>query len=629
MVGREAVRCSGQKATDEHKEASLLEAGSGKLDSGEARLRELGYKQELRREWGPLASFSGSLGFMAFTTGITGTFSIAYEDGGPATAVWGWISVALMNIFVALSMAEIVSSYPIAGGPYFWCLELTNNDPKYVIIGWITGWLNVLGQFATTAFAGFFLAQHLAAMWLLSNGHSFSPEELLLTYAIVLVAGACVGSVPTKWAKYHALFSAAFLLAGGTMLILVLPLVAPVHQSAATIFLNFDLSDVAKNGLPNVAYMFLIGTIMPQGTFIGFELPAQFVEETRSADRVAPRAIVLSVCCTTVFGFAYVLALLFSIQDATGLLTGDANGYLVGRIFCDVFKARYGTNIGGVCFLAIPLVTTFNSTTLSLSSNARMLWSFARDRGVPLHGVWSALNPMTGTPVNAVWAMAALAFLLGLPMLYSLSVFNALVSISSIGLYVSYGIPILVRVIKHKNFKPGPFRLGRWHLPINLAAVSWVIISSVSFILPTTYPISYENLNWTCATVGAVIIGVLASWFTPQIGARHWYHGKSHTLESRHDVGSEGDGSSGRRRRSFRSVPKLTLMELIEDWKIKETEGAVIAVCGGLAASEQPGALAGRPASLELSRHSRQPEVTWTNDDPSVSKDCVPSRPQN
>ena len=54
-----------------------------------------------------------------------------------------------------------------------------------------------------------------------------------------------------------------------------------------------------------------------------------------------------------------------------------------------------------------------------------------------------------------------------------------------------------------------------------------------------TYPISYENLNWTCATVGAVIIGVLASWFTPKIGARHWYHGKSHTLESRHDVVSK------------------------------------------------------------------------------------------
>lgn len=88
----------------------------------------------------------------------------------------------------------------------------------------------------------------------------------------MLVAGACVCSVPTRWAEYHAAFCAAFLLAGGTTLTLVLPLVAPVHQSAATVFFNFDVADVAKNGLPNVAYMFLIGTIMPQGTFIGFEL---------------------------------------------------------------------------------------------------------------------------------------------------------------------------------------------------------------------------------------------------------------------------------------------------------------------------------------------------------------------
>lgn len=48
------------------------EEGISYMDSGEARLRELGYKQELRREWGLLSSFSGSLGFMAFTTGITG-----------------------------------------------------------------------------------------------------------------------------------------------------------------------------------------------------------------------------------------------------------------------------------------------------------------------------------------------------------------------------------------------------------------------------------------------------------------------------------------------------------------------------------------------------------------------------
>ncbi len=54
-----------------------------------------------------------------------------------------------------------------------------------------------------------------------------------------------------------------------------------------------------------------------------------------------------------------------------------------------------------------------------------------------------------------------------------------------------------------------------------------------AFILPTIYPVSYDNLNWTCVTVGAVIIGVMIAWFLPKFGARHWYHGKSHTLECR------------------------------------------------------------------------------------------------
>ncbi len=46
-----------------------------------------------------------------------------------------------------------------------------------------TGWLNVLGQFATTAGVGALLANHIANMWLLGNGHVFTSVELLLTYA--------------------------------------------------------------------------------------------------------------------------------------------------------------------------------------------------------------------------------------------------------------------------------------------------------------------------------------------------------------------------------------------------------------------------------------------------------------
>lgn len=51
---------------------------------------------------------------------VAGLFGVAYTNGGPFWALWGWVIVAIMNIFVALSMAEIVSAFPVAGGPYFW-----------------------------------------------------------------------------------------------------------------------------------------------------------------------------------------------------------------------------------------------------------------------------------------------------------------------------------------------------------------------------------------------------------------------------------------------------------------------------------------------------------------------------
>ncbi len=42
--------------------------------------------------------------------------------------------------------------------------------------------------------------------------------------------------------------------------------------------------------------------------------PVQFAEETKQADKTVPRAIMISILCTAVLGFCYVVALLFCIQ---------------------------------------------------------------------------------------------------------------------------------------------------------------------------------------------------------------------------------------------------------------------------------------------------------------------------
>lgn len=39
----------------------------------------------------------------------------------------GWICVSIMTMFVALSMAEVVSAVPTSGGPYHWCKLLSSS----------------------------------------------------------------------------------------------------------------------------------------------------------------------------------------------------------------------------------------------------------------------------------------------------------------------------------------------------------------------------------------------------------------------------------------------------------------------------------------------------------------------
>ncbi len=52
------------------------------------------------------------------------------------------------------------------------------------MVGYVyAGWLNVLGQFATTGTLGYITVKHLGVMWMLANGHIFSNAETFLGYA--------------------------------------------------------------------------------------------------------------------------------------------------------------------------------------------------------------------------------------------------------------------------------------------------------------------------------------------------------------------------------------------------------------------------------------------------------------
>lgn len=148
-----------------------------------------------------------------------------------------------------------------------------------------------------------------------------------------------------------------------------------------------------------------------------------------------------------------------------------------------------------------------------------MLTSAGRDRGIPTF--FSKVDQRFKSPIRTIWLAVTLAFILGLPSLGSSVAFAAATSIATIGLYLSYGFPILEALIWNK-FKKGPFNLGLFSRPIALVSCLWIGFITIIFCLPNVSPVTSQTLNYTPVAVGIVVVWAFGSWF---LWARRWFTG--------------------------------------------------------------------------------------------------------
>ena len=102
--------------------------------------------------------------------------------GGPASSAYGWLLVGIMVTFVGLAMAEVCSSYPTAGGLYYWSAKLAKkNGPAWA---WFTGWFNLLGQVAITAGIDFGLSAFVCAFMGIAFDVEVTKLILIVTYTV-------------------------------------------------------------------------------------------------------------------------------------------------------------------------------------------------------------------------------------------------------------------------------------------------------------------------------------------------------------------------------------------------------------------------------------------------------------
>lgn len=251
-------------------------AATRSMSKDEGRLRELGYKQELKRDWSLMHNFGVSFSIISVITGITTLFSYGLNTGGPGVMSVGWLIVSFFTMFVGLGMAEIVSAIPSAGGPYFWAAILA--PKKWApFASWVTGWFNLLGQVAVTTGITFGCAGLISTLATV-DGYVPSAGRTLGIYAALLFSHGLVNSFGVHILRYLNNISITLHSLGVFSFAVAVVAKAPHHQSAKFVFAKFydgtgDPTGWSVRASP--AYVACIGILMSQYTITGFD--ARFV----------------------------------------------------------------------------------------------------------------------------------------------------------------------------------------------------------------------------------------------------------------------------------------------------------------------------------------------------------------
>jgi len=475
-------------------------------------LHKLGYAQELRRRMSTFSNFAVSFTIISILSGCLTLYGYGMNVGGPVIMTIGWPLVGVMVTMVGLAMAEVCSSFPTAGGLYYWAAKLGGKSSAGW--SWFTGWFNLLGQVAITAGIDFGLALFADA---LLNGlwnYPTTPGYIVLIYAVVLFLHGLLNTFGVGVVAFLNNVSVWWHLIGVAIIFIVLFFVPSHHQSVSFIFTNFvNNTGFSFGGAP--IYVFAIGLLLAQYTFTGYDASAHMTEETHNAAVAGPRGIVWSIIISLIAGWILLIGVTGAIQNYATESTAVTPG---AQIFLDAVG-----HDGGLFLLFIVVGAQFYCGMSSVTANSRMIYAFSRDGAVPGSQFWHKINARTRTPTNSIWFAAVGAFILGVPYLWSPVAYAAVTSIATIGLYMAYGIPIFLRLRAGSSFQRGPWHLGSWSTPVGVIAVIWIVFICILFLLPQFSPgNTLATFNFAPVAV-VVVIGYAGGYWL--LSARNWFKG--------------------------------------------------------------------------------------------------------
>ncbi|KAF2689498.1 choline transport protein [Lentithecium fluviatile CBS 122367] len=482
------------------------------IDEDALKLAEMGYTQEMSRNFSVWSVLGVGFSLTNSWFGISAALITGINSGGPLLIIYGIILIALISTCVGITLSEMASAMPNAGGQYFWANELA---PKRWanIASYLTGWFAWAGSIFTSASVALAMGSATVGCYQLSHPdliikpwHTFVAYQMANIFCFFF---NCYGrTLPTiaKVTLWTSLVSFAVIL-------ITVPAVAPTHQHAKFVFATF----INGTGWAEGGIAFIVGLVNTNWSFACLDSASHLAEEVHRPERMIPIAIMGTVAIGFVTSWFFSVAMFFSI-------VGDFTNILSSATYVPILELFYQalSNKAGAIFLeAMIIATGLGCLVASHTWQSRLCWSFARDRGLPGYQWLSKVHPKLDVPVNAHFASCVIVAIVGCLYLASLTAFNSMITACIVLLYLSYSIPVICLLVKGRaNIKPGPFWLGPIGLVANIVTLLWTLFTLVMYSFPFAKPVLTSNMNYVSLVYAVIVIIITVDWFVR--GRKHF-----------------------------------------------------------------------------------------------------------
>ena len=440
-------------------------AAPAQADADAARLRELGYEQELRRG---LRIFDNvALGFAAMSP-VVGLYAVVLVGTLVAGPAWIWVlPIALAGQCLLLVVyTELAAEFPIAGGAYQWSRRLLGGS-----YGWLSGWVAICAYVAANT-----TVAYLGAPWALTLlGIEATPNAIVVTGMLLVVVCALTGAfgVDVLGRAIKVGIAAEVVAAIGIAFALLL-----VFREQDVSILTHTLGAEALSG-GSVGAGMLAALAVGGWVFIGFDACICASEETRNAARHVPRAIWVAMLGVGALVFLNAVAVTLAHPGPATVVAGAD---------IDPVTTAVVTSFGSWSakpFAAIVLVAFLACGMSAQALTARAMYSAARDGVLPASPFLRRVDRRQ-SPVGAIAATTVLACL-GLLLGLNSAAVGSLIAFGTAAIYVAFlliALAALIARVRGTWTPAGPVQLGRAGLVVNVLAVLWLGFESINIAWP-------------------------------------------------------------------------------------------------------------------------------------------------